>query len=183
MRETNLRAEISRLGILTPCTRTPARSGTKIFRASAWNASRSATIRQTFYSCLYHTMMAPTLYNNADGSYRGADQQDHPAPGFQDYSTFSLWDVYRADMPLMSLTEPERVNDFVQSLLAEYQQSPEHLLPLWPLANYDTGAMIGYHAVPVICDAYAKGFRGFDAQLAYQAMRDSADGARPLPGR
>ncbi|HTB85147.1 MAG TPA: GH92 family glycosyl hydrolase [Candidatus Sulfotelmatobacter sp.] len=131
-------------------------------------------IRQTFYSALYHTMLTPTLYNNTDGSYRGADQADHPAPGFQDYSTFSLWDVYRADMPLMSLTEPGRVNDFVQSLLANYQQSPEHLLPLWPLANYDTGSMIGYHAVPVIYDAYQKGFRGFDTQLAYQAMRDSA---------
>jgi predicted alpha-1,2-mannosidase len=135
-------------------------------------------VRQTFYSALYHTMMAPTLYNNADGSYRGADQQDHAAAGFQCYSTFSLWDVYRAEMPLMTLVEPERVNDFVRSLLAYYQESPEHLLPLWPLANYDTGSMIGYHAVPVICDAYAKGFRGFDAQLAYQAMRDTAMSSR-----
>lgn len=131
-------------------------------------------VRQTFYSALYHTMMAPTLYNNADGSYCGADQKAHPAPGFQDYSTFSLWDVYRAEMPLQTITEPERVNDFVQSLLAEYQQSTNHLLPLWALANYDTHAMIGYHAVPVIYDAFQKGFRGFDAQLAYQAMRDTA---------
>lgn len=131
-------------------------------------------IRQTFYSAMYHTMMAPTLYNNADGSYYGADRKAHAPAGFQCYSTFSLWDVFRAEMPLLTVTEPERVNDFVRSLLAEYQQSTNHLLPLWPLANYDTGSMIGYHAVPVIYDAYAKGFRGFDAELAYQAMRDTA---------
>lgn len=131
-------------------------------------------VRQTFYSALYHTMMAPTLYNNADGSYCGADQKAHLAAGFQDYSTFSLWDVYRAEMPLQTITEPERVNDFVQSLLAECQQSTNHLLPLWAAANYDTHAMIGYHAVPVIYDAYRKGFRGFDSELAYQAMRDTA---------
>ncbi|MGH8022977.1 MAG: GH92 family glycosyl hydrolase, partial [Limisphaerales bacterium] len=131
-------------------------------------------IRRTFYSALYHTMMAPTLYNNADGSYFGADRKAHPFAGFQDYSTFSIWDVYRAEMPLLTIDEPDRMNGFVQSLLAEYQQSPRHLLPLWPLANYDTGAMIGYHAVSIIYDAYAKGFRGFDPQLAYQAMRDTA---------
>ncbi|HEV2320130.1 MAG TPA: GH92 family glycosyl hydrolase, partial [Verrucomicrobiae bacterium] len=135
-------------------------------------------IRRTFYSALYHTMMAPTLYNNADGSYCGADEQAHPYPGFQDYSTFSIWDVYRAEMPLLTVDEPDRINDFVQSLLAEFQQSPQHLLPLWPLANHDTGSMIGYHAVSIIYDAYAKGFRGFDPELAYQAMRETAMNGR-----
>jgi predicted alpha-1,2-mannosidase len=134
--------------------------------------------RRTFYSALYHTMMAPTLYNNADGSYGGADRQAHPFAGFRDYSTFSTWDVYRAEMPLLTIDEPDRVNDFVQSLLAEYQQSPQHLLPFWPLANFDTGSMIGYHAVSIIYDAYAKGFRGYDAALAYQAMRDTATSGR-----
>ncbi|HTV43655.1 MAG TPA: GH92 family glycosyl hydrolase [Candidatus Sulfotelmatobacter sp.] len=142
-------------------------------------------IRRTFYSALYHTMVAPTIYNNADGSYFGADKQVHQtgfgAPGdrnFQDYSTFSIWDVYRAEMPLLTIDEPDRMDDMVQSLLAEYQQSPEHLLPHWPLANYDTGSMIGYHAVSIIYDAYAKGFRGFDPELAYQAMRDTAMSGR-----
>jgi predicted alpha-1,2-mannosidase len=135
-------------------------------------------IRRTFYSAMYHTMMAPTLYNNADGSYSGADRQAHPSAGFQDYSTFSIWDVYRAEMPLLTIDEPDRMNDFVQSLLAEYQQSPQHLLPFWPLANYDTGSMIGYHAVSIIYDAYAKGFRGFDPELAYQAMRETAMNGR-----
>jgi predicted alpha-1,2-mannosidase len=131
--------------------------------------------RQTFYSALYHTMTDPTLYNNADDSYRGADRQDHAA-GFQDYSTFSMWDIFRAEAPLLTLTEPERINDFVQSMLVFYQQSPTHALPVWPLANYETQCMIGYHSVPIIYDAYEKGFRGFDPELAYQAMRDTAMG-------
>ncbi len=135
-------------------------------------------IRRTFYSALYHSMMAPTLYNNADGSYCGADKQAHPYAGFQDYSTFSIWDVYRAEMPLLTIDEPDRMNDFVQSLLAEYQQSSEHLLPHWPLANHDTGSMIGYHSVSIVYDAYAKGFRGFDSELAWQAMRDTATSGR-----
>ena len=138
--------------------------------------SDNATFRQTFYSALYHTMMAPTLYNNADGSYFGADRQVHSAVRFQDYSTFSMWDIFRAEAPLLTLTEPERINDFVQSMLVFYQQSPTHVLPVWPLANYETWCMIGNHSIPMIYDAYEKGFRGFDAELAYQAMRDSALG-------
>lgn len=134
------------------------------------------TIRQVFYSALYHTMLAPTLYNNADRSYRGADRKNHPSPGFQDYSTFSMWDVFRAEAPLLTLTEPERINDFVRSMLVFYQQSPTHALPVWPLANYETWAMIGNHSIPIIYDAYEKGFRDFDAQLAFEAMTNSALG-------
>jgi predicted alpha-1,2-mannosidase len=136
--------------------------------------SPSPAIRQTFYSALYHTMSAPTLYNNADGSYPGADRKVHDGDGFQYYQEFSLWDTFRAENPLMTLVEPDRVNDFVRSLLAFYQQSSNHVLPRWPLASWETGAMIGYHAVPVIVDAYQKGFRGFDTQLAWQAIRDTA---------
>ena len=152
----------------------------------AWNANLSRIeidcsnpeIRQTFYTAMYHAMMAPTMYNNADGSYGGADGQKHDYAGFQDYSTFSIWDVYRANMPLMTVIEPDRVNDFVQSLLAEYQQSPEHLLPYWPLANHDTGSMIGYHSVSIIDDAFQKGFRDYDTNLAWQAVRDTAMSGR-----
>lgn len=152
----------------------------------AWNDNLSRIeiecsnpdIRQTFYSALYHTMMAPTLYNNADGSYGGADEKAHPYDGFQDYSTFSIWDVFRAEMPLLAIDEPDRMNDFVDSLLAEYQQSPEHLLPFWPLANYDTGSMIGYHSVSIIYGAYEDGFRGFNPELAYHAMRATAMSGR-----
>lgn len=132
-------------------------------------------VRQTFYSALYHTMMAPTLFNDADGSYRGTDGKVHAAD-FQDYSTFSMWDIFRAEAPLLTLTEPERVNDFVQSMLVFYQQSTNHTLPVWPLANYETWCMIGNHSIPIIYDAYQKGFHGFDPELAFQAMKDSAMG-------
>ena len=140
--------------------------------------SSNPATRQTFYSALYHVMTAPTLYNDADGSYRGPDRKDYPGAGFQNYSTMSLWDTFRAEHPLLTVIEPERVNDFVQSMLAFYQHSPDHALPMWPLANTETWCMIGYHAVPVIWDAYAKGFRGFDAALALQAMRDTAMSGR-----
>lgn len=134
-------------------------------------------IRQTFYSCLYHTMIAPQLCNNADGSYRGTDRQIHPAD-FQDYSTFSMWDIYRAEAPLLMLTEPDRINDFIQSMLVFYQESPDHALPVWPLANFETDCMIGYHSVPIIRDAYLMGFRGFDPELALKAMVDTATSGR-----
>jgi predicted alpha-1,2-mannosidase len=148
----------------------------------AWNESlaririesSNPNIRQTFYSALYHTMTAPTLYNDADGSYPGPDKKIHPEGGFQYYSTFSMWDIFRAEAPLMTLVQPERVDDFIQSMLAFYKQSPVHVLPMWPLASQETGCMIGYHSVPIILDAYEKGFHGFDAELAYQAMRDTA---------
>ena len=138
---------------------------------AAWNEylsrvtieSSDRNLRQTFYSTFYHTATAPTLYNDADGTYIGSDRKVHEHPGFNYYSTFSLWDTYRAEHPLMTVVQPGRVNDFVQSMLASYQQSEEHVLPMWPLACCETWCMIGYHSAPVIADAYAKGFRGFDA--------------------
>ena len=131
-------------------------------------------LRETFYSALYHAATAPTLYNDADGSYVGVDRKVHERAGFNYYSTFSLWDTYRAEHPLMTLVQPGRVNDFVQSMLAFYQQSEPHALPMWPLACCETRCMIGYHSVPVIVDAYTKGFRGFDAELAFEAMKTTA---------
>ncbi|MGN6504241.1 MAG: GH92 family glycosyl hydrolase, partial [Tepidisphaeraceae bacterium] len=139
------------------------------------------TVKRTFYSALYHTMLAPTLYNDADGSYRGGDDKVHTGGGFDNYSTFSLWDTFRAEHPLLTVIEPERVNDFVRSSLAFYEQSPAHALPRWQLAKSETNCMIGYHAMPVIYDAYAKGFRDYDANLALQAMQDSALRARNCP--
>ena len=144
--------------------------------------SSNPAIRQTFYSAMYHTMLAPNLYNDADGTYRGTDQKIHTGDGFQNYCTFSLWDTFRAEHPLLTLVQPERVNDFVQSLLTFDKQSQNHLLPLWPLASCETDCMIGYHAVPVIYDAYEKGFRGFDVNFAYEAMRATAMSDRNRQG-
>ena len=153
---------------------------------AAWNdylsritvESSDRNLRETFYSTLYHTATAPTLYNDADGSYTGQDRKVHERPGFNYYSTMSLWDTYRAEHPLMTLVQPGRVNDFVRSMLASYQQSEQHALPMWPLACCETWCMIGYHSAPVIADAYAKGFRGFDAELAFEAMMKTANDAR-----
>lgn len=142
--------------------------------------SSNPGFRRTFYSALYHTMIHPTLYNNADGSYLGSDGRKHQNEGFQYYSTLSLWDTFRAEHPLLTLTQPERVNDFVRTMLAFWQQSPDRMLPMWPLDSYETWCMIGYHSVPVIVDAWQKGFRDYDVELAYQAMRETAMSPRNL---
>ena len=130
--------------------------------------------RNTFYANLYLSCLAPILFNDVDGTYRGMDRQNHPNPGFQNYTIFSLWDTYRAEHPLLTLLQPGRVDDMIQSMLAEYRESGLHTTPIWPLWGNETWCMIGYHSVPVIVDAWLKGFRGFDAEAAYQAMRDTA---------
>ncbi|HEY5915411.1 MAG TPA: GH92 family glycosyl hydrolase [Verrucomicrobiae bacterium] len=131
-------------------------------------------IRNTFYANLYLCYQAPILFNDVDGTYRGMDRKNHDGAGFQNYTIFSLWDTYRAENPLLTLLQPGRVDDMIQSMLAEYKESGLHTTPIWPLWGNETWCMIGYHSVPVIVDAYLKGFRGFDAEVAYQAMRDTA---------
>lgn len=128
--------------------------------------------KKIFYSALYHTMIAPSLFNDANGDYRGADKQNHQNPGYQTYTTFSLWDTYRAAHPLFTLVQPNRTNDFVNTMLAIYDQQGK--LPVWHLHANETNCMVGYHAIPVIADAYLKGFRGFDAEKAFEAMKSSA---------
>lgn len=131
-------------------------------------------ITRTFYANLYLSYQAPILFNDVDGTYRGMDRKNHPGAGFQNYTIFSLWDTYRAEHPLLALLQPNRVDDMVRSMLAEYNESGLHTTPIWPLWGNETWCMIGYHSVPVIVDAYFKGFRGFDPEEAYQAMRDTA---------
>lgn len=131
-------------------------------------------IATTFYANLYLCCQAPILYNDVDGTYRGMDKKNHTNPGFQNYTIFSLWDTYRAEHPLLTLIQPNRVDDLVQSLLAEYKESGHHTTPIWPLWGNESWCMIGYHSVAVIVDAYLKGFNGFNAEEAYQAMRDTA---------
>jgi len=131
-------------------------------------------IRDTFYANLYLSCQAPVIFSDVDGAYRGMDGKNHAGAGFQNYTTFSLWDTYRAEHPLLNLIQPQRVDDLVQSLLAEYQEAGNHSTPIWPLWGNETWCMIGYHSVAVIAEAYLKGFSGFDAEEAYQAMRDTA---------
>src|SRR5690606_2037021 len=131
--------------------------------------------RTAFFTALYHTFMGPSLFMDSDGRYRGPDNAVHQANGWTNYSTFSLWDTYRALHPLLTIVQPERrSSDFVNSLLASRRESPYGVLPVWAFHGLETWCMIGYHAVPVIADAYMKGIRGFDADEALDAMVASA---------
>lgn len=131
-------------------------------------------IEKTFYANLYLSCLAPVLFNDVDGTYRGYDHQNHTGTNFQNYTTFSIWDIYRAEWPLLTILHPNRINDMVQSMLAEYPQLGQQTLPIWPLWANETWCMIGYHSADMITEAYLDGFRGFDAQTAYQDMRDTA---------
>lgn len=125
--------------------------------------------KQTFYTALYHTMLSPTIYEDVDGKYRGLDQNIHESNGFTNYTTFSLWDTYRALHPLFNIIEPTRNNDMVKSMLAHQSQSVHHMLPIWSHYNNENWCMIGYHAVSVLADAIAKGTTDADLQLMLSA--------------
>jgi predicted alpha-1,2-mannosidase len=139
-----------------------------------------APMRKTVYTALYHTLLAPSVFSDVDGRYRGPDNEVHTAQtsggkGFEFHSTFSLWDTFRAEHPLLTLVQPEKRNsDIVNSLIASQQESPYGILPVWQFHGQETWTMIGYHAVPVIADAYLKGIRGFDDKAALDAMVKSA---------
>ena len=130
--------------------------------------------KETFYTSLYHAFLAPNLYQDVTGEYRGLDQNIHQAKGFTNYTIFSLWDTYRATHPLFALIQAPRDADMINSMLAHYDQSVEHMLPIWSLQANETWCMVGYHAVPVIVDAYLKGVTGFDRDRAYDAIRTTA---------
>ena len=118
-------------------------------------------------------MIAPTIYSDVDGAYFGPDGQTHAGEGWTNYSTFSLWDTYRAAHPLFTYTQPQRANDMIKGFLKFYEQ--HGALPLWNLYGWETDMMIGYHAVPVIVDAYLKGIGDFDAEKALEACVASAN--------
>ncbi len=129
-----------------------------------------------FYTALYHASLAPNIYTDVNGEYRGTDLKVHQAKDFTNYSVFSLWDTHRALHPLMTIINRRRTTDWINTFLAQYQQGG--MLPVWELSGNETFCMIGYHSVPVIVDAYQKGIRGFDAQLALKAMTDYAESDR-----
>jgi len=129
--------------------------------------------RKIFYTALYHTMIAPNLFMDVDGQFRGRDLQNHVARDFTNYSVFSLWDTFRAAHPLYTIIEQQRTADFINTFLAQYSQGGR--LPVWELAGNETDTMIGYHAVPVIADAALKNIPGFDREKAFAAMKHSAE--------
>ena len=137
-----------------------------------WVDGGTESQRRTFYTALYHTMLAPNVYNDVDGRYRGMDGTIRTAEGYQMYTVFSLWDTFRAEHPLFTIIDGARALDFVRSIMAKYDESG--ILPVWELASNETWCMIGYHSVPVILDAYVKGLRDFETDRALIAMRHSA---------
>lgn len=135
-----------------------------------------APMRTNLYTALYHSLLAPSVWSDVDGRYRGPDDQVHAAKDFTFRSTFSLWDTFRAQHPLLTLVQPDRTNsDIVKSLVASRKASPHGILPVWQFHGRETWTMIGYHAVPVIADAYMKGVGDFDANEALEAMVASAE--------
>jgi predicted alpha-1,2-mannosidase len=139
---------------------------TKLFAEMKWDKELSKIEitgdeekKEIFYSALYHSKLAPVLFSDAN--------QDQTK-----YTVFSLWDTFRAQHPLLTITNPDRINDMIQTMLDFYEENG--LLPVWELHDNETNTMTGYHAIPVIADAYAKGFRGYDAELAFEAMKASA---------
>jgi predicted alpha-1,2-mannosidase len=143
---------------------------------SAVDIQAEAPMKHQLYTALYHAMLSPSLFMDLDGQYRGPDHEVHKAQGFRFHSSYSLWDTYRALHPLMTIIQPEQRNaDFVRSLIESQKESPWGILPVWQFAGIETWCMIGYHAVPVIADAYMKGIKGFDPDEALRAMTASAE--------
>jgi predicted alpha-1,2-mannosidase len=150
--------------------------------AQSWNETLAVieadlpdeTLAETFFTGAYHSLVAPATFNDVDGAYRGQDHRNHPNPGFTKYTTISIWDIYRGQFPFMMLMQPHRTGDLVRTLLADYDQLGQHSLPVWPLWGNETWCMTGFHVVCMIAGAYARGFRDFDAEAAYAAMRDTA---------
>ena len=153
---------------------------TKAAVEQKWNAELSKIEvkgdeekKKIFYTALYHTAVVPNVNMDVDGSYRGMDNTIHHAEGFTYYSVFSLWDTYRAAHPLYTIIDSKRTLDYIKTFLAQYKDGGR--LPVWELASNETECMIGYHSIPVIVDAYAKGIRDFDTGLALEAMLHSAN--------
>ncbi len=129
-----------------------------------------------FYTALYHTMIAPNIFSDVDGRYLGTDLKIHQAKDYDHYTIFSLWDTYRALHPLATIIDQKRTNDYINTFMSQYQQGGQ--LPMWELAGNYTGCMIGYHAAPVISDAYMKGITSYNEDLALEAMIHSATADR-----
>ncbi len=131
-------------------------------------------IKTNFYTAMYHTFINPIIYTDVNGEYKGLDQNTHKATGFTNYSTFSLWDTYRALHPLFNIIQPSRNNDMIHSMMAHYNQSTLHMLPIWSHYANENWCMSGYHSVSVIADAIMKGVYTGDENEALNACIETA---------
>jgi predicted alpha-1,2-mannosidase len=154
---------------------------TKAEAQAAWNNELTKIAveapeaeKQNFYTAMYHAFLGPTVYMDVDRKYKGLDQNIHTATNFTNYTTFSLWDTYRALHPFFNLVQPARNSDMVNSMLAHYDQSVLKMLPIWSHYNNDNWCMSGYHSVSVIADAIIKGNASVDAARALEACVTTA---------
>ncbi|MDR0412311.1 MAG: GH92 family glycosyl hydrolase [Dysgonamonadaceae bacterium] len=134
--------------------------------------TQDSAVKKIFYTAMFHTMMSPSLFCDSNGDYRGADGKVHRGNSFVNYTTFSLWDTYRAAHPLMTIIHPERIADLMNTMIHIYREQGK--LPVWHLMGCETNCMVGNPAIPVLSDAILKGFGGFDHRLAFEAMKTSA---------
>ena len=134
--------------------------------------TKSKEKKEIFYTALYHSFLAPNTYNDINGNYNGIDLKKHNSTD-NHYTVFSLWDTFRASHPLFTILETKKTNEFIRTLLRQFQDGGK--LPIWELAGNYTDCMIGYHAIPVIVDAYIKGIRDYDTDMALNAMVLSAE--------
>lgn len=141
-------------------------------KLSTITANAPEETKTVFYTALYHSLLAPCLYNDVNGQYLGSDKEIHTTGDFSNYTVMSLWDTFRAQNPLLTLIAPYKTNDIINSMLAQYDEYG--LLPVWSLWSSETNCMIGYHSIPVIIDAYFKGIRGYNVEKAFEAMKASA---------
>lgn len=128
--------------------------------------------KKIFYTSLYHTLFAPSEFCDVNGDYYGADKQMHKGEGFVNYTTFSLWDTYRAAQPLMTILHSEKMSDIINTMLHIHQQQGK--LPVWHLMGCETNCMVGNPGVPVVADAILKDIKGFDTELAFKALKESS---------
>ncbi len=130
------------------------------------------SMKKIFYTALYHTMMAPFLYSDPQGNYKGADGKIHNSGDHERYTVYSLWDTYRAEHPLFTLIQQDRLGDILASMMDFYNEYG--LLPVWALMGNETNTMVGYHSIPVLADAYAKGLLKEDPEKVFEAMKRSS---------
>ncbi len=134
--------------------------------------TKNESEKKIFYTALFHSMIHPSLFNDHNGDYLGADKKSHTNNQFNNYSIFSTWDTYRAEHPLLTLIAPDRIGDMIKSMLAIFDQQGH--LPIWHLNANETGTMVGISSIQIIAEAYLKGFRNFDVEKAYMAMKTTA---------
>jgi predicted alpha-1,2-mannosidase len=173
----NLAAEIPQFDFDKKCTEAAQAWQRALGKIEARAADRKTL--EIFYSALYHTHLAPHIFSDVDGAFCGPDGKAHPSPGYTYCTTLSLWDTFRGENPLLYVLQPQYMENVVKTMLTHYQLMPEHCLPVWVNAGRENWCMIAYHSISTIADAYRKGLRGFDADLALKAMLDTMNMDRP----